>query len=261
MKFFTGCLAAGLVLLAGSAQAQVPGHYRAVSDVETPYVVGPRVVVPPPPYEAGPGYGHGPSLLPSTEVYAVLRDNGFSPLGIPRLRGYVYTITALDRDGAGGRLVIDARDGRILRFVPRRWGGDNFYEEQSMLRGPVPGPTVASPPPQAAIPQAQAQLPLAQSPQVHGTDPSAARPSRPAQVATRTVPMPKASPIAAKPAPAAPAPVQQAAAPAPAPKSAEAQPAAPVSVDAVAAKPAPAVAPTEETPKATEEMPKAQGLE
>src|SRR5262245_7226763 len=81
MKFFAGSLAAGLALLAGSAQAQVPGHYRAVSDVETPYVVGPRVVVPPP-YEAGPRYGYGPSLLPSTEVYAVLRDNGFSPLGI-----------------------------------------------------------------------------------------------------------------------------------------------------------------------------------
>jgi hypothetical protein len=240
MKFFTGSLVAGLVLLAGSAQAQGPGRYMAASDVETPYVVGPRVVIPPP-YEAGPRYGYGPSLLPSTEVYAVLRDNGFSPLGIPRLRGFVYTIAALDRDGSGGRLVIDARDGRILRFVPRRWGSDNFYEEQSMLRAPLPGP-VAPP---------QAQAPQAQPPQAHGADQSAARPSRP-QVATRTVPMPKASPIAAKPAPAGPAPVQQAAAPAP--KSAEAQAAAPAATAAVAAKPAPSIAPTEE-------MPKAQGLE
>lgn len=241
MKFFTGSLAAGLILLAGSAQAQVPGHYRAVSDVEAPYVVGPRVVVPPPPYEAGPGYGYGPSLLPSTEVYSVLRDNGFSPLGIPRLRGFVYTIAALDRDGSGGRLVIDARNGRILRFMPRRWGGDNFYEEQSALPRPVPGP-VGAPPPQAQAPQAQA----------HGPDQAAARPSRPAQVASRTVPMPKASPITAKPTPAAPAPVQQAAAPAPAPKAAEAQPVAPAPAEAVEAKPATAP---------TEEMPKAQGLE
>lgn len=252
MKFFTGSLVAGLVLLAGSAQAQGPGRYMAASDVESPYVVGPRVVVPPP-YEAGPRYGYGPSLLPSTEVYAVLRDNGFSPLGIPRLRGFVYTIAALDRDGSGGRLVIDARDGRILRFVPRRWGSDNFSEEQSMLRAPLPGP-VAPPQPQAPTPQAhapQAQPPQAQPPQAHGMDQSAVRPSR-AQVATRTVPMPKASPIAAKPAPVAPAPVQQAAAPAP--KSAEAQAAAPAATDAVAAKPAPSIAPTEE-------MPKAQGLE
>lgn len=248
MKFFTGSLVAGLVLLAGSAQAQGPGRYMAASDVESPYVVGPRVVVPPP-YEVGPRYGYGPSLLPSTEVYAVLRDNGFSPLGIPRLRGFVYTIAALDRDGSGGRLVIDARDGRILRFVPRRWGSDNFYEEQSMLRAPLPGP-VAPPQPQAPTPQAQA-LPV-QPAQVQGTDQSAVRPSRPAQVATRTVPMPKASPIAAKPAPAGPAPVQQAAAPAP--KSAEASTAAPPATDTVAAKPAPSIAPTEE-------MPKAQGLE
>ena len=244
MKFFTGSLAAGLVLLAGNAQAQGPGRYTAASDVEAPYVVGPRVVAPPPPYEAAPGYGYGPSLLPSTEVYSVLRDNGFSPLGIPRLRGFVYTIAALDRDGSGGRLVIDARNGRIVRFVPRRWGTDNFYEEQSMLRAPLPGP-VAAPQPQAPTPQAQA-------PQAHGSDQSTGRPSRPAQVATRTVPMPKASPIAAKPAPAASAPVHQAAAPAP--KSAEAQTAAPPATDPVAAKPAPSIAPTEQ-------MPKAQGLE
>ncbi|WKA27898.1 hypothetical protein [Bradyrhizobium roseum] len=249
MKFFTGSLAAGLVLLAGSAQAQGPGRYMAASDVEAPYVVGPRVVAPPSPYDAGPGYGYGPSLLPSTEVYSVLRDNGFSPLGIPRLRGFVYTIAALDRDGSGGRLVIDARNGRILRFMPRRWGSDNFDEEQSALPRPVPGP-LGPPPRQALAPQVQA--PQAQASQAHGPDHAAVRPSRPAQVASRAVPMPKASPLAAKPAPAAPAPIQQAAAPAP--KSAEAQTAAPAAADAVAAKPAPSTAPTEE-------MPKAQGLE
>lgn len=243
MKFFAGSLAAGLVLLAGSAQAQGPGRYMAASDVEAPYVVGPRVVVPPP-YQAGPRYGYGPSLLPSTEVYAVLRDNGFSPLGIPRLRGFVYTIAALDRDGSGGRLVIDARDGRILRFMPRRWGSDNFYDEQSALPRPVPGPHGA-PPLQAKAPAPQAQ---AQAPQAHGPDQAAARTSRPAQVASRTVPVPKASPIAAKPAPAA----QQAAAPVP--KAAEAPTAAPAPAEAAAAKPAPSIAPTEE-------MPKAQGLE
>ena len=85
----------------------------------------------------GRRYGYGPSLLPSTEVYSVLRDNGFSPLGIPRLRGFVYTIAAIDRGGADGRLIIDARNGRIIRFLPAyRMGGDNYYEEQSALRGP-----------------------------------------------------------------------------------------------------------------------------
>ena len=149
MKLFTGSLAAGLVLLAGGAQAQVPGRYTAASDVEAPFAVAPRPV-PGPSYEPGPRYGYSPGLLPSTEVYSVLRDNGFSPLGIPRLRGFVYTIAAIDRGGADGRLIIDARNGRIIRFLPAyRMGGDNYYEEQSALRGPF-----VAQPPQAQAPQA-----------------------------------------------------------------------------------------------------------
>src|SRR6185436_6021470 len=140
MKLFTGSLAAGLVLLAGSAQAQAPGRYVAASDFDAPYAVAPPPVPGPsygPQYVPGPHYGVGPGLLPSTEVYSVLRDNGFSPLGIPRLRGFVYTIAAIDRGGADGRLIIDARNGRIIRFLPAyRMGGDNYYEEQSALHGP-----------------------------------------------------------------------------------------------------------------------------
>ena len=119
MKLFTGSLAAGLALLAGAAQAQAPGRYTAASDFDAPYAVAPHAV-PGPQYGAGPryGYGPGPGLLPSIEVYAVLRDNGFSPLGIPRLRGFVYTIAVIDRGGEDGRLVIDARNGRIIRFLP-----------------------------------------------------------------------------------------------------------------------------------------------
>ena len=237
MKFFAGSLAAGLILLAGGAQAQVRGPYMAASDVEAPYAMAPRPV-PGPHFEPGPRYGYGPSLLPSTEVYSVLRDNGFSPLGIPRLRGFVYTIAAIDRGGADGRLIIDARNGRILRFMPAsRMGGDNYYEEQSALPGPL-----GAQPSQAQPPQSQT------SDQVQ----TAPRPSRP-HVASRAVPMPKASPLAAKPAPA-PAPVQQAAAPAP--KSAEAQAVAPApaTTGAAPAKPAPSIAPTGD-------MPTAQGLE
>jgi hypothetical protein len=242
MKFFAGSLAAGLVLLAGSAQAQLAGPYRAVSDVEAPYAVAPRPV--PPPYGPELRDGYGPSLLPSTEVYFVLRDNGFSPLGIPRLRGFVYTIAVLDRDGSDGRLVIDARNGRILRFMPAsRIGGDNYYEEHSSFRGPMFGP-LGGPPRQAQAPD---QAPQAQAPDQVQTAPQA---SRPAHLASRAVPMPKASPLAAKPAPAAP--VQQAAAPAP--KSAEVEAAPATTTGAAPAKPAPSIAPTED-------MPKAQGLE
>jgi hypothetical protein len=239
MKLFTGSLAAGLVLLAGGAQAQMPGRYTAASDFDAPYAVAPGPV-PGPQYVPGPhdapgpqfGYGPGPGLLPSTEVYSVLRDNGFLPLGIPRLRGFVYTIAVIDRGGADGRLVIDARNGRIIRFMPAYRTGDNYYEDQSALGGPS-----AAPPPQAHVPT-----------QVE----AAPRPSQPApHVASRTVPVPKAKPLAAKAAPV-PAPIQQAAAPAP--KPAEVQAAAPVTTGSAPAKPAPQIAPTQD-------MPTMQGLE
>ena len=108
MKLFTGCLAAGLALLAGGAQAQMLAPYTPVSDFGGPYAA------------AGPGapYGAGPRLLPPEEVYTVVRENGFSPLGIPRQRGFVYAIEVIDRSGESGRLIIDARDGRIVRFRP-----------------------------------------------------------------------------------------------------------------------------------------------
>jgi hypothetical protein len=179
MKLFTGSLAAGLVLLAAGAQAQAPygngrSPYWAASDFDAPYAVAPHEI-------PGPRYGYGPSLLPSTEVYAVLRDNGFSPLGIPRLRGFVYTIAVLDRGGEDGRLVIDARNGRIIRFLPAYRMGDQFNEESRVIHGP-PG----APPPTHAM-----------------DSPPPPRPS--SKVATRTVPVPKANPLAAKPA--APEPV------------------------------------------------------
>ena len=231
MKLFTGSLAAGLVLLAGGAQAQVRGPYTAASDFDASYAVAPPPVSGPH-YAHGPQYGYrpGPGLLPSTEVYSVLRDNGFSPLGIPRLRGVVYTIAVIDRGGEDGRLMIDARNGRIIRFVPAEQMGGNVYQEQSALHGSFG----------AAPPQAQAP----------GHVQVAPPPSRPTpHVASRAVPMPKASPLAAKPAPA---PVQQATAPAP--KSAEVRAVAPVTTGSVAAKPVPEIAPTGD-------MPNVQGLE
>jgi hypothetical protein len=203
---------------------------------------------PPPREYPGPRYGQGPMLLPPTEVYTVVGESGFSPLGIPQQRGFVYTISVIDRGGDDGRLIIDARTGRIIRFMPAQRIGDNFDDDQTMNYGP-PGP-----PPSMMDVRA------------------APRPPKPApHVASRTVPVPKASPLAAankpaaspepaaKPAAAAEparqvAPVQQSAAAQP--KSAEAQtpPAAAVTTGVVQAKPAPQIAPTQE-------MPKVQGLE
>jgi hypothetical protein len=204
--------------------------YAAASDLDGPYVGGPYTRGPyaaPPREMPGPRYG-GPMLLPPQEVYTVVREAGFSPLGIPRLRGFVYAIAVIDRGGNDGRMVIDARDGRILRFVPAYRMGDNFNEHVNY------GPAGPLPP--------------------VGT-------ARGARVASHTppaVPMPKASPLhggEAKPQAAMPAPepAQQAAAvqgkPAEAPATRQA--AAPAVVEA---KPAPQIQPTQE-------MPKAQGLD
>ena len=240
MKFFTGwILATGLVLTATGTHAQIvaPSEaggplYRSVSDVGGPAPGGPYAAMPP---EAPrPGYGYGPTLLPQTEVYTVVREAGLSPLGIPNLRGFVYTIAVIDRSGNSGRLVIDARNGRVLRLVSAHGMGDNFNDDPNVIYGP-PGTL----PPMT---------------DVRG----APRPPRSVpHVASRTVPVPKANPLAARPAAGpepTPAPPQQQSA-APPPKSAEAQTPPPaVTTGATPAKPAPQIAPTQE-------MPKVQGLE
>jgi hypothetical protein len=237
MKLFTGwVVSVGLVAMAAGANAQglaplAPyetgrSPYTAVSDVDGPYAAMPPEI-PAPPY--------GPSLLPPTEVYTVLRESGFLPLGIPQRRGLVYTISVINRGGGDGRLVIDARTGRIIRFVPANRMGDNLNEDLTAIYGAVG----ALPPPVSAVrgpPRPPASVP---------------------HVASRTpaVPMPRAAPprageaksLAARPVPA---PAQQSAAVQA--KPADARAAAPATIEAKP--PAPQIQPTQE-------MPKVQGLE
>jgi hypothetical protein len=226
MKLFTGwVVAAGLALAATGAQAQLPAPHvgcTAVSDVSGPYAAMP-------PEAPVARYGHGPTLLPPLEVYTVVREAGFSPLGIPQQRGVVYTISVIDRGGDDGKLVIDARTGRIIRFMPADRMGDNFNDELNVTYGaPGPLPAIAT---VRGVPRPPRSIP---------------------HVASRTVPVPKASPLAARPAPAQ-QPAQQAAAVA---KPAETPPVPPAAAPTVGqAKPAAAsILPTQE-------MPAAQGLE
>ena len=190
MKLFTGwVMSAGLVLAAGAANAQMlapydigRSPYAAVSDIDGPYAAMP-------PEAPRPCYG--PMLLPAREVYTVVRENGFSPLGIPQQRGLFYTIAVIDRGGDDGRLVIDARDGRIVRFMPADRMGDNFNGELTRRYGPVgPLPPVSN---IRGVPRPPASIP---------------------RVASRTpsVPMPKAAPLRAgepKPLAAKPLPSRQ----------------------------------------------------
>lgn len=243
MKLFTGwVVSAGLVVAATVAQAQVLAPYgsgsppyRAASDVG-----GPSAAMPP----EAPVPAYGPRLLPPEEVYTVLRESGFLPLGIPRQRGYVYTISVIERGGDDGRLVIDARTGRILRFMPANRMGDNFDDVLTVTYGPPGPPPVTGvrgvPRPPRAIPKLASRTPAVPIPKAspHAgeakpageTRPLAARPAEPAQQS-----------VAAQAKPAEPQTTGQAAAPA-------------VAAPAVEAKPAPQILPTQE-------MPKAQGLE
>jgi hypothetical protein len=233
MKLFTGwIMSAGLVLTAAAANAQVlapygvgRSPYAAASDVEGPYAARPQDI---------PASRQGPTLLPPQEVYTVVRDSGFSPLGVPQQRGLVYTISVIDRGGDDGQLVIDARTGRIIRFMPAHRMGDNLNADLTVTYGPV-GPPISyvrgAPRPPRAIPG----------------------------VASRTppVPMPKPTPPhAGEPVSAKPAlePTQQSAATQtkPADPQTTGQAAAPAVVQAKPA--APPIQPTQE-------MPKVQGLE
>jgi hypothetical protein len=136
MKLFTRwVLSAGLVLVATAANAQIltPNHiggarFSAVSDFGEPYGGPPSELTAP---------AYGPALLPPQEVYSVLRENGFSPLGAPHQHGFVYTIAVMDRSGEDGRLVIDARNGQIIRFTPAYRMGPRFDESWAPSYGPA----------------------------------------------------------------------------------------------------------------------------
>jgi hypothetical protein len=223
MKLFTGwALAAGLVFAVTAAQAQV----ARVSDFEEPYAAMPPEI---------PAARPGPMLLPAPEVYTVVREAGFSPLGIPHLRGMVYTISVIDRRGEDGRLVIDARNGQIVRFTPANRMGGRFGEAPGViygLAGPMPpiGHFRGPPRPPASVPGLASRSPVPM-PKARGGEPQ--------QLSAQPAPQPvQSAAVQVKPADAVPAAPPPAAAPAPA----EAKPAAP-------------------PVQPTQEMPKVQGLE
>jgi hypothetical protein len=255
MKQFTGwVISPGLVFSAATANAQGLVPYEigrpviTVSDVSGPYAAAMPPEAPMPGY--GPRYyapSYEPALLPPQEVYAILRDNGFSPLGIPRQRGLFYVIGVIDRGGEDGRLVIDARNGRIIRFMPAFRMGSNYSYNEGVTRG-YDGPVGALPPmsddyrgaprPPVSVPKMASRTPPVPLPK--------AAPPHAAEI------KPELKPLAARPASEPPA--QQSAAvqagPADTPPSHP-----PAAVPIVEAKPsAPQIQPTQA-------MPKPQGLD
>ena len=78
-------------------------------------------------------------MLPPAQVVTVLRARGYSPLGQMTQRGWVYTIAAIDPGGDDGRVIIDGRTGRIMRFVPAMEVDARLGDRMAMVYGP-PGP-------------------------------------------------------------------------------------------------------------------------
>jgi hypothetical protein len=253
MKLFAGwAVSAAFFVAATAANAQAP-RYQATSDVEAPYAGGPPPAPgsygPPPAYGYGPPPGYGASLMPPQEVYAVLRDNGFSPLGAPYQRGFTYVIAVVDRGGEDGRLVIDGRNGRIIRFTPAfRWGG-GYYDRYA------PPPPYGPPgvlPPMAPI-SGDARPPVSVP-----------------HLASRGVPLPQPKPsVAGKPLEPAPQksasvevkPEAPAPKPAAAPPSTTAQAAVPLTPSQAATVLAPESKPAAPVIQPTRPMPKVQGLD
>jgi hypothetical protein len=210
MKLLVGwAMSAGLLVAATVAAAQgLPAGqadgspYAAASDVGGPYAA-----MPPEPL---PSRDAGPTLLPPQEVYTVLRDNGFSPAGAPQQRGFVYTIAVLDRSGEHGRLVIDARDGRIVRFVPAYALGGTIRDQFAISYGPrvprppAPIPHVASRSPTAA-PLPKTTPRAAEEPKVEKPEVAAPAPSTPTQqsAVAQVKPAETAAPTVAPPPDAA----------------------------------------------------------
>jgi hypothetical protein len=193
--------------------------------------------------EPPPGYARMPAPemmfgLPPHEILRVVRASGLRPLTQPARRGPTYVLLASDNMGGQLRVVVGARNGRILQAAPSH--DPRFAYNPARPRGYVPGPSYGarsepsynapppdlgepSPPPRRIVrapqPPAGTTQRLASAPDVTGSVPT--RPAR------TPLPRPRptvasnetAAPVATPPA-AAPAPVETAAPPAAQPPAA-----------------------------------------
>ncbi|MGJ5180777.1 hypothetical protein ACQR16_26445 [Bradyrhizobium oligotrophicum] len=318
MKLLVGAVSASLIAtFACAAQAEplppsgVRAPYTAVSDFDTPYPdLPPPAVVPAPPprygYRPAPDdgyrderyappapvyrqdgyqqdYGYAPAFLPVHEVYAILRDNGFSPLGAPRQRGNVYVVAVLDRQGEDGKLVVDARSGRIIRFVRAfQWGEDYERMRYEPPRGgldrlPPPAviradprlvPAMPAAPRVAAVMPTQPKVPTPAARPVARAPQTAALNPKPAEAPKAAAPRPAdIKPADARPADVKPAETKPVEAKADEPKASEGKTSEPKTLQSAATAPQTTGSVAEPAPKPapqilpTAKMPAVQGLD
>jgi hypothetical protein len=172
------------------AQAQT----LVADEIRTPYPPDDTVVIRRGPYATMPPravqgyavqryYGGYDEALPPFEVVRIIQSTGFEPLGPPVRRRWFYTISAISPDGEDGRVVVDARTGRIMRFVPAAVSSDDIatsygppgppplqkMNARTSLRPPMPVPHVASRTPSAGKPEPRTVGTAAPPPQQSAT--------------------------------------------------------------------------------------------
>jgi hypothetical protein len=106
-------------------------------------------------------------------VVRIIQSTGFEPLGPPVRRRWVYTISAINPDGEDGRVVLDARTGRIMRFVPAAASSGDMATSY----GP-PGPPQGVPPPLQKMNARTSLRPPMPVPHVASRTPSASKPEQ-----------------------------------------------------------------------------------
>jgi hypothetical protein len=122
-------------------EAAPPPYYPPAPYAQRPYAPGvyrrdSYAAMPPVRIERSAMYGR--PVLPPYQVFAVLRSSGYSPLGQVTRRGWIYTVAAIGPRGDDGRLIIDARTGRIMRFIPAYAVDERLNEEVAAYGAPGP---------------------------------------------------------------------------------------------------------------------------
>jgi hypothetical protein len=148
-------------------------------------------------------------ILAPDEIPGILRQQGFSQLGPVFRRGWVYTVAVLNQNGDDGRLIVDARTGEPIRFIPAMRMDSRLRDELDRMYGP-PGP-----------PPARFAQPYGNPPPRRDYPPRTASHDAPAASTHHAAPLKRAAKAIAKTAPK-PNPTTTAIAPAkpPAPSSA-----------------------------------------
>jgi hypothetical protein len=79
-------------------------------------------------------------VLAPEEIPRILRQQGFSQLGPVFRRGWVYTVAVLNEDGDDGRLIVDARSGEPIRFIPAMHMDTRLRDELDRMYDRPPPP-------------------------------------------------------------------------------------------------------------------------